>query len=218
MNAEFNRIAACACVMSASLFFSWQAGAAVSAPAKVQLKADESLLWHTAPAGAFTVRWSMPPEASSATLTVAGAKYRRVYGGLSSEEAAISLPAVSSARDENVYALTLEFDDGTVQTAILGAVTGVGVGSDALSVPLRLEGSAQWSKFTGRAVVPVAAGAASLTVNGAEIVPALDGAAGWRMVTYQGGVNEYTLALTDEDGEHNAVLYGRGGGFALILR
>ena len=218
MNAEFKRIAVYACVMSTALVFAWRADAAISDPAKVHLKADESLLWHTAPTGAFTVRWSMPSDASSATLTVAGAKYRRVYGGLSSEEAEISLPAVSSARDENVYAFTLEFDDGTAQTAILGAVTGVGVGSDALSVPLRLEGSAQWSKFTGRAVVPVAAGAASLTVNGAEIVPALDGAAGWRMVTYQGGVNEYTLALTDEDGGHNAVLYGRGGGFALILR
>ena len=218
MNAEFKRIAVCACAMSTALVFAWRADAAISDPAKVHLKADESLLWHTAPTGVFTVRWSMPSDASSATLTVSGAKYRQVYDDLSSEEAEISLPAVSSARDENVYAFTLKFDDGSVQTAILGAVTGVGVGSDELSVPLRLEGTALWPKFNGRAVMPVTADATSLTVNGAEIVPALDGAAGWRMVTYQGGVNEYTLALTDEDGGHNAVLYGRGGGFALILR
>lgn len=206
------------CAMSGALAWAWCADAAVSEPVKVHLNAAESLLWHTAPAGDFTVRWSMPSDSSSASLTVSGVKYRRVYDGLSSEEAEISLPAVSSTRDENVYSLTLEFDDGSVQTAILGAVTGVGVGSDELPVPLRLEGTSLWPKFNGRAVMPVTSDATSLAVNGAEIVPALDGAAGWRMVTYQGGVSEYTLALTDEAGEHSAVLYGRGGGFALFVR
>lgn len=218
MNVEFKRMAVYMCAMSGVLAWAWCAGAAVSEPVKVHLNAAESLLWHTAPAGDFMVRWTMPSDSSSASLIVTGAKYRRVYDGLSSEEVEISLPAVSSVRDENVYALTLEFDDGSVQTAILGAVTGVGVGSDELAVPLRLEGTTLWSKFYGRAVMPIAADAASLTVNGTEIVPALDGTVGWRMVTYQRGVNEYTLTLADEDGEHSTVLYGRGGGFALIVR
>ena len=193
--------------------------AAESASTRVYLNSRESLLWHTAPARPFVVRWQRPAGATSATLSVKGAKYSNVYGNLEGEELQIALPPVSSTRDENVYSLTLSFDDAaaTSMTAVLGAVTGTGSGGNLVSVPLRSPSAATWPKFSRYAVVHVPHGSTSLTVNGSEIEPALDGSESWRAVKYS-GASEYRLELSGEAGDLSASLSGSGGGFALVVR
>lgn len=100
---------------------------------------------------------------------------------------------------EDVYTLTLAFDDGTVQTAWLGAVTGLGTGGPVEVPKLTDAASPSWPKFRDRAVIPIPAGATALTING-DPLPGLDGSAGWRSIRQASGVEEYALSMT-MDGE-----------------
>ena len=106
---------------------------------------------------------------------------------------------VATAEGEDVYTLTLTFDDGTVQTAWLGAVTGLGTGGPVEVPKLKDAASPSWPKFRDRAVIPIHAGATALTVNGNPL-PGLDGSAGWRSIRQAPGVEEYALSMT-MDGE-----------------
>ena len=218
MSVSFKCSALVALFLTLAFAVALRADAAESAPEKVYLNAAESLLWHTAPSGAFMVRWSRPPSAATATLTVSGAKYRAVYPDVASEEMELSLPLVSALREENVYSLTLDFDDGSSQTALLGAVTGVGIGGTDVSVPLRSRNVASWTRFSDRAVVPVAPGASSLTVNGVEVDPALDGSATWRLVKFCRGTSDYELAMTVGEDVYSAALVGKGSGLCIVVR
>ena len=86
--------------------------------------------WRTAPPGDFTVSWTFPDGASSATLLVEGVGYSQTYANLSATSQLLSLPAAAEG-NENVYNLTLTFNDGTVKTASLGRIRGAVQGSAA---------------------------------------------------------------------------------------
>ena len=172
--------------------------AAMSEPTTIYANACESLLWHTTPFGGTTVRWDKPATATSATLTVESHGYSRTYANLTGESCDIILPGgVATADGEDVYTLTLAFDDGTIQTAWLGAVTGLGTGGPVEIPKPKDAASPSWPKFRDRAVIPIPAGATALTVNG-EPLPGLDGSAGWRSIRQAPGVEEYNLSLTME--------------------
>ncbi len=84
-----------------------------------------------------TVYWGKPGTASSATLTIEGAHYRAEQTGLTGESCVLTLPRAPNAK-ENVFKLTLAFDDGSSQIAYLGAVTGLGTAGRISSQYLRL--------------------------------------------------------------------------------
>jgi hypothetical protein len=172
--------------------------AAMSEPTTIYANARESLLWHTTPFGGTTIRWDKPATATSATLTVAGDGWSRSYDHLTGESCEVSLPGVAAkADDEDVVTLTLAFDDGTLRTAYLGAVTGYGTGGTAASPAFKNSAAPSWAKFRDRAVVAIPAGATALTVNG-EPLPGLDGSAGWRSIRRMAGVEDYNLSMTVE--------------------
>ena len=178
---------------------------ATSEPATIYANAAESLLWHTTPFGGTTVRWDKPAGATSATLTVTGDGWSSTYANLTGESCEIALPGGAATADgEDVVTLTLAFDNGMVQTASLGAVTGLGTGGSAMAAPPRNVAMPSWAKFHDRAVVAIPCGATALTVNG-EPLPGLDGSAGWRAIRRASGVGDYDLSMT-LDGEAEPLL------------
>ena len=101
-----------------------------SAAFEVFGRIDDTYSWRTAPPGDFTVSWTFPDGASSATLLVEGVGYSQTYANLSATSQLLSLPAAAEG-NENVYNLTLTFNDGTVKTASLGRIRGAVQGSAA---------------------------------------------------------------------------------------
>ena len=101
-----------------------------SAAFEVFGRIDDTYSWRTAPPGDFTVSWTFPDGASSATLLVEGVGYSQTYANLSATSQLLSLPAAAEG-NENVYNLTLTFNDGTVKTASLGRIRGAVQGNGA---------------------------------------------------------------------------------------
>jgi len=194
-----------------------EAGAAVSEPTLILANGSESLLWHSVLTGTSVARWDKPRTATSATLTIVGAYYRQTYANLTGESCEISLPPANGGK-EDVYTLTLEFDDGTVRTAYLGAVDGLATGGTATSRRMRTASSPQWANFNDYAAIAIPAGATALTVNGTPL-PDLDGSAGWRLVKFD-GTPQYNLAMTvaGSDSPLLATLNGFAGGTVLCVR
>jgi hypothetical protein len=178
-----------ACVAAASV------SAAISPPTAVFTQTEGSYLWHTAPSGTFTVRWAKPAGATRATLSVVGSGFSRTWDNLTAEELTLSLPAATSLANEDVYRLTLTFDDeaASVRTAYLGAVIGLGTGAQRVAAQVKSDLSPKYPRFTRKAVVAIPFGVLSLTVNGTPL-PGLDGEAGWRVVGK--GVNPGPVALS----------------------
>lgn len=191
--------------------------AAESQPLTIFANAPESYLWHSIPAGDTTVYWDMPETAHTATITIEGAHYRAIQSGLTGESYVLSLPRAANAR-EDVFKVTLAFDDGSSQTAYLGAVTGLGTAGTATSPRVKLETASTWAAFQDYAAIALLQGATALTVNGAPL-PDLDGNVGWRLVKHS-GASQYDIAMT-LDGETNPLLAsvtGFAGGTMIVLR
>lgn len=169
-------------------------GAAVSsAPARVLLHPETSYLWSVAPAEAFMLRWEAPADAT-ASLRVVGRGVDRTYSDLAGGALELSFPAAGKATDENVYDLTLTLSDGTVRTARLATVCGLGAGDAAVSASLRDAANVTaWPKFVNKAVLPIPQGTESFTINGVAAETGLNGAAGWYLFAPPGTNAVYTL-------------------------
>ena len=171
----------------------WMAPA-TSEPMMVFGNGRESLLWHTSSFGGTTLRWDMPAGATSATLTIEGSNYRRTWTGLTGESLEVSLPT-ANGNNEDVYTMTIAFDDGTAQTAYVGAVTGLGKAGMATAPHVKMSSTPEWPRFQKKAVMAIPFGARALTVDG-EQVPDLDGSAGWRMLKSARSDTDIGLSLT----------------------
>ena len=148
----------------------------------VFLQPETSSFWRTATNSTMTIPIYYPKGATKADLLVDGMQYAKSYNDITSDSVDIELPAPANERTENVYTLTLSFDDGTVQTAKLGAVRGYAKEAAGVARCVIPEESASWKKFKYRAVLPVPYGMKNLTLclNGAEPRPLeTDGAQGW---------------------------------------
>lgn len=191
--------------------------AAESQPLTIFANAPESYLWHSIPAGDTTVYWDKPSTAQTATLTIEGAHYTMVQSGLTGESCVLSLPRAANAK-EDVFKISLAFDDGSSQFAYLGAVTGLGTSGTATSPRVKLETASNWATFQDYAAIAVLQGSTALTVNGTPL-PDLDGNAGWRLVKYD-RASQYDIAMT-LDGEANPLLAsvtGFAGGTMIVFR
>ena len=148
----------------------------------VFLQPETSSFWCTATNSTMTIPIYYPKGAMKADLLVDGMQYAKSYNDITAESVDIELPAPANERTENVYTLTLSFDDGTVQTAKLGAVRGYAKDAAGVARCVIPEESASWKKFKYRAVLPVPYGMKNLTLclNGAEPQHLeTDGAQGW---------------------------------------
>ena len=183
------------------------------------LHTGESAFWSTATNSTVTLPVMFPKGASSATLQVTGAGCSATYPGITSDSFDLVLPAATETKQENVYDLTLTFDDGTVRSARFAVTVGATDGNEG-GVPCRLwYGTSSWRRSVKAAVIPLPQGTASLSVDGNTVYSDVEGSQGWYALgPLTRGVG-YALTLTDQEGaEQTADIVGSVDMFSIILR
>ena len=220
---EVNRtktILACAAILAAPMLF---AAATSSAPTPVFLRPEASSFWTTATNSTMTLPIFRPRGATSATLTVTGVGYSRTYPNLTGDSVEISLPAPDSPSTENVFTLTLAFDNGTVQDAKLGLIQGKETGARGFTRCLSPAEGRAWNTAKYRAVLPIPYGMESFSVklNGGEwqdVDTGLNGAQGWYALAPIVKGDSISLSNTVNGVSCLVSLMGGGDGFFVILK
>ena len=192
----------------------------MSQSAFVYLQPDTTSFWRTATNSVLALNIDYPDGAGSASLSVSGAGYAALYENITTNVFELHLPEASSPETENVYDLTLTFDDGTVQRARLGLIQGLaenGTGSTRCIAPF--EGR-EWNKMRTRAVMPIPYGTTSfaVSVNGVQVAAdsGLDGAQGWYVLDGIKRKDSVALSLVAGSDETNASLTGIGTGYFVL--
>ena len=189
-----------------------------SEPTFVFLRPETSSFWNTATNNTMTVPIDYPAGATSAELTVHGVDYQWIYKDITTSEYTFDLPAVTSPETENVYDLTLTFNDGTERTAKLGLVQGLSPDAEGTTRCLAPAGSKVWNRVKGRAVLPIPYGMTSFKINGVDTDTGLDGAQGWYALGRIDPNEAVTLSGVAGGVEYAASLLGGGAGLMLIFR
>ena len=190
-----------------------------SEPTFVFLRPETSSFWNTATNSTMTLPIDYPSGATKATLTVNGMHYRRVYPDLTGDSIEIDLPAPDSPRTENVYELSLTFDNGaSPRTAKLGLIQGLDSGAKGATRCIAPAQGKVWSTATDRAVLPIPYGTTSFTVNGVEHDTGLDGAQGWYALSPIERGGTITLSCLANGVSYVASILGGGSGFLLIYK
>ena len=184
----------------------------------VFLRPETSSFWNTATNNTMTVPIDYPTGATSAALSVRGLDYHCVYKDIRANEYTFELPAATSPETENVYDLTLTFDNGVERTAKLGLVQGLSPDSEGTTRCLAPSGSRVWNKVKGQAVLPIPYGMTSFKVNGQETDTGLEGAQGWYALGKIDPNEPVSLSMTADGKEYMASLLGGGAGLMLIFR
>ena len=176
-----------------------------------------NILWHTAPSSDFEVPVLMPPGASSATLVVTGRRYRREWTGIADGQFRISLPAADSADAENVYDLTLTFNDyaATTSHAKLAVVQGAATGGTA-EADVRTPGSS-WPTFAATAVLPIPTGVDAVSVNGQAADADCWQSPGWYLLAARHGSTCVDLLVDGGEPLAEATLQGAASGLMVIV-
>ncbi len=192
-----------------------------SEPTFVFLRPETSSFWNTATNNTMTVPIDYPVGATSATLAIRGLAYQRDYLNITGvDEFSFELPAATSPETENVYDLTLTFNDAeqTVRTAKLGLVQGLSPDAEGTTRCLAPSGSKVWNKVKGQTVLPIPYGMRTLKINGVDTDTGLDGAQGWYALGKIEPNETVTLSGVAGDVEYAASLLGGGAGLMMILR
>ncbi len=167
-----------------------------SAPFEVFSRAGDTYTWRTAPPGDFTVSWTFPEGASSATLLVEGVGYSQTFADVPTNCIALSLPAAAEG-SENVYTLTLTFDNGKVATASLGRIRGA-VAGNAATIRYVAPGSRSWGHASRLNVFTVPPGENLLAVDGGDAETVVGaGYHAWTCPDYQS--HELVLSVGEEE-------------------
>lgn len=180
----------------------------------VYVDTAESSFWRTATNNVVSIPVEYPPGVESATLSVSGAGYSKIYEDVPKGLFKLTLPEAASPETENVYDLTLTFSDNSSLTARFGVIAGVAADASGTTRCISSASTAKWRKAKAdRAVLPVPYGTTSLTVNGETAE--LDGAQGWYLLSPVDVGSGYALSL---DGSPVVNLTGAGGGIILMVR
>ena len=183
-----------------------------SAPFEVFSRVGDTYTWRTAPPGDFTVSWAFPEGASSATLLVEGVGYSQTFADVPTNSIALSLPAAAEG-SENVYTLTLEFDNGTVQSASLGRIRGA-VAGNAATVRYVAPASRSWGHASRLNVFTVPPGENSLAVDGGDAETVVGaGYHAWTCPDYQS--HELVLSVGEEE-PYTATLHLQKGSMIIV--
>ena len=194
-----------------------------SEAAFVFLQPETSSFWHTATNSTMSLPVYYPKGATKATLLVEGIEYSKTYPDITVDSIEIELPPPTNERTENVYTLTLSFDDGSVQTAKLGAVRGYAKDCAGVARCMIPEEASAWRKFKYRAVLPVPYGMKelSLSLNGGEfqlLETGLDGAQGWYGLEGIKRNDSLDFAYELNGMRYAFSLVGGGDGFFVIMK
>ena len=188
----------------------------------VHVRPEMSSFWRTATSNVVELPVDMPKTAKSATLHVEGIGYERTYPDLKEGVCMIELPEASSPARENVFSLTLTFDDGTERTATLGVIEGIRSAEEGCSTRCRLSGNGlTWRKSASRAVIPVPYGTVSISMQGGgetgTVAAELDRSAGWYAFS-AGGYGEYSMEAMSQDSGMAAGMQVCNPGSVMVLR
>lgn len=194
-----------------------------SEPTFIFLKPETSSFWNTATNSSMTLPIDYPNGASVATLSVKGVDYYRTYLNITEDSFDLELPAPDSPKTENVYDLTLMFNDGTVRTAKLGLIQGLDSGAKGSARCLAPADGRVWNTAKYRAVLPIPHGMESFSVrlnDGAweNIDPGLNGAQGWYALSPIRRGDSISLSYIADGMSHVASLLGGGDGFFVIMK
>ena len=192
-----------------------------SEPTFVFLRPETSSFWNTATNSTMTLPIDYPSGATKATLTVNGVGYNRVYSNIAAPQNSIEidLPVPDSPKTENVYELSLTFDNGAPpRTAKLGLIKGLDSGAKGSTRCIAPAQGKVWSRATDRAVLPIPYGTTSFTVNGVEHDTGLDGAQGWYALSPIEKGETITLSCLADGVSYVASILGGGNGFMLIFK
>ena len=190
------------------------AAEATSDHAFIYVDTAESSFWRTATNNVVSIPVEYPAGVESATLSVSGAGYSKIYEDVPEGMFELSLPEATSPETENVYDLMLTFSDNSSLTARFGVIAGVASDASGTTRCIPSMSAAKWGKVkTDRAVLPVPYGTTSLAVNGATAE--LDGAQGWYLLSPVDVGSGYALSL---DGSPVVNLKGVGGGLVMMVR
>lgn len=191
----------------------------VSDPVHIMLEPENYYLWHTATGAIMRLEWDLPSSAEYADLVIEGAGYHDEKIHITECHADVSLPEPKDARSENVYRFTLNFSDGTSETASLGLVRGHTTvpNGEVPSVRCRLSAEgASWTSAPKTYVIPMPNGA-ELSVNGEDLETHLNGGAGWYAVGPIKTDTWTSLSLAG-DAATAVSICSRGIGHFVILR
>ena len=186
----------------------------------VFLRPETSSFWHTATNSTLTLPVYYPIGATRAALTVSGVKYSYSTNlPANTAEFDLELPAPTSPQSENVYDLTLTFDNGASRTARLGLVQGQSPDLEGTTRCLAPAEGREWSTVNKQAVLPIPYGATSLSVEvgGETTVTDLDGSQGWHALRVPGG-KELSLSLLGDGFSHAVPLFGLSDGMTVIVQ
>ena len=194
-----------------------------SEPTFVFLRPETSSFWNTATNSTMTLPIDYPRGATKATLTVSGVGYAtKTYSNLTESSFELELPIPDSPQNENVYDLTLTFDEGTVRTAKLGLIQGLSPDSEGSTRCLAPAEGDVWNTIKKRAVLPIPYGTETFTmsVNGGTVTnvdTGLNGAQGWYAFRPATG-DSVSLSLMVGGINYAATLLGKGDGYFVIIR
>ena len=127
-----------------------------SSACAVIVKPEETAFWRTATNSTFEVSWLFPAGTQKAKLSVVGMGAEYVYDNLTESRKTLVLPPPVTAED--VYKLTLLFDDNSEQSCLLGVVRGAQEG-DAAVVDYASDSNLTWRRTKTKAVFPIPFGA-----------------------------------------------------------
>ena len=186
-------------------------------PTFVFLQPEKTALWSTGTGESFSIAIPYPPGVEkTATLSVSGYRYSETYSVKDDSSFVLTLPKPEENRPdkENVYTLTLTFDDGSVQTAKLGGIAGFDGSSEGTTRCLLSQDDPRWRTVKRSAVLPIPYGTETISVNGTETDTGLDGAAGWFLLAPLSGGTSYSLEM----GDASAMLNAYADGTVLVFR
>ena len=194
-----------------------------SEPTFVFLRPETSSFWNTATNSSMTLPIDYPSGAAKASLRVVGVGYDKTYLDITGDTFELELPAPDSPKTENVYDLTLTFDDGTVRTAKLGLIQGLDSGAKGSARCLAPAVGRVWNTAKYRAVLPIphGMGSFSLKLNDGDwknVDPGLDGAQGWYALSPIGRGDTLSLSYIADGMSHAASVLGGGDGFFVIMK
>ena len=189
----------------------------------VFLRPETSSFWNTATNSTMSLPIDYPNGATKAKLEVKGIGYDKVYDGITSDSYELELPVPDSPQTENVYDLTLTFDDGTVRTAKLGLIQGLSPDSEGATRCLAPAEGSVWNKVKYRAVLPIPYGTTSLSMQTnsgewKELDTGLNGAQGWYALSPIGRGDNLSLSCIVDGVSYVASLLGGGDGFFVIVK
>ena len=206
-------------VLSASLMFAGSALASDTGGARLLFKVSGSF-WHTATNATLTVPIDFKDGAASATLTVRGSAYLRVYEGITTNAFTFSLPSADDIAHEDVYELSLVFDNGSEMKARIGLPYGVMSGAEGATRCVQERSLTRWQKTYGNGLMPVPAEVTSLVVDGStvtESTPGFTGAQGWLALGPVEKDTTVNVAMSDGSRTIERTLVGAVIGGAMII-